>query len=46
MVRLRTPNLNRASVLDMLLDHKDQIHHALEIEGMSSIELIAQTQSD
>ena len=46
VVRLRTPNLNRASVLEMLLDHKDQIHHALEIEGMSSIELIAQPQSD
>ena len=44
VVRLRTPNLNRASVLEMLLDHKDQIHHALEIEGMSSIELIAQPQ--
>ncbi len=43
---VRTPNLNRASVLEMLLDHKDQIHHALEIEGMSSIELIAQPQSD
>ena len=24
VVRLRTPNLNRASVLEMLLDHKDQ----------------------
>ncbi len=32
--------LNRATVLKMLLDHKDQIHHCLEVAGMSSAELI------
>jgi len=25
----------------MLLDHKEQIHHSLEIDNMSSVELIA-----
>jgi predicted nuclease of predicted toxin-antitoxin system len=40
VIRLRTPNLNRAAVLKMLIDNKEQILHALEVEGMSSIELI------
>jgi predicted nuclease of predicted toxin-antitoxin system len=41
VIRLRTPNLNRTAVLKMLLDHKEQIHNALEIVNMSSVELIA-----
>ena len=41
VIRLRTPNLNRTAVLKMLLDHKEQIHHSLEVDGMSSVELIA-----
>jgi predicted nuclease of predicted toxin-antitoxin system len=40
VIRLRTPNLNRSAVLKILLDHTEQIHHAFEIEGMSSVELI------
>ena len=40
VIRLRTPNLNRSAVLKILLDHKEQIHHAFEIEVMSSVELI------
>ena len=31
VIRLRTPNLNRSAVLKILLDHKEQIHHAFEI---------------
>jgi len=34
VIRLRTPNLNRTAVLKMLLDHEEQIHHALEIVNM------------
>ena len=41
VIRLRTPNLNRTAVLKMLLDHKEQIHHSLEVDSMSSVELIA-----
>ena len=41
VIRLRTPNLHRTAVLKMLLDHKEQIHHSLEIDNMSSVELIA-----
>lgn len=41
VIRLRTPNLNRTAVLKMLLDYKEQIHHSLEVDGMSSVELIA-----
>jgi predicted nuclease of predicted toxin-antitoxin system len=41
VIRLRTPNLNRAAVLKMLLDYKGQIHHALEIDSMFSVEFIA-----
>ena len=40
VIRLRTSNLNRSAVLKILLDHKEQIHHAFEIEVMSSVELI------
>jgi predicted nuclease of predicted toxin-antitoxin system len=40
VIRLRTPNLNRTSVLKMLLDNKEQIYNALEIVNMSSVELI------
>ena len=41
VIRLRTPNLNRTAVIQMLLDHKEQIHHSLKVDGMSSVELIA-----
>ncbi len=41
VIRLRTPNINRTAVLKMLLDYKGQIHHSLEVDGMSSVELIA-----
>ena len=41
VIRLRTPNLNRTAVLKMLLDHKEQIQHSLEVDSMSSVELIA-----
>lgn len=41
VIRLRTPNLNRTAVLKMQLDNREQIHHALEVDGMSSVELIA-----
>lgn len=41
VIRLRTPNLNRTAVLKVLLDYKEQIHHSLEVDGMSSVELIA-----
>jgi predicted nuclease of predicted toxin-antitoxin system len=41
VIRLRTPNLHRTAVLTMLLDHKEQIHHSLEIDNLSSVELIA-----
>jgi len=41
VIRLRTPNLNRAAALKMLLDYKEQIHHALEIDSMFSVEFIA-----
>ena len=41
VIRLRTPNLNRTAVLKMLLDYKEQIHLSLEVDGMSSVELIA-----
>jgi predicted nuclease of predicted toxin-antitoxin system len=41
VIRLRTPNLNRSDILKMLIDHQAQIHHALEQDGMASIELIA-----
>jgi predicted nuclease of predicted toxin-antitoxin system len=40
VIRLRTPNLNRMAVLKMLLDHKAEIHQSLEIDSMSSVELI------
>ena len=40
VIRLRTPNLNRMAVLKMLLDHKAEIHQYLEIDSMSSVELI------
>ena len=40
VIRLRTPNINRTAVLKILLDHKEQIHNALEIANMSSVELI------
>ena len=40
VMRLRTPNLNRMAVLKMLLDHKAEIHQSLEIDSMSSVELI------
>lgn len=41
VIRLRTPNINRTAVLEMLLDYKEQIHHSFEVDGMSSVELIA-----
>ena len=40
VIRLRTPNLNRMAVLKMFLDHKAEIHQSLEIDSMSSVELI------
>ena len=40
VIRLRTPNLNRMAVLKMLLDHKAEIYQSLEIDSMSSVELI------
>ncbi len=40
VIRLKTPNLNRMAVLKMLLDHKAEIHQSLEIDSMSSVELI------
>ena len=40
VVRLRTPNQTRAAVLKLLLDNKAAILEALEVDGVSSIELI------
>lgn len=40
VVRLRTPNQTRAAVLKLLLDNKAAILDALEVDGVSSIELI------
>lgn len=40
VVRLRTPNQTRAAVLKLLLDNKAAILDALEVDGVSSIEII------
>ena len=40
VVRLRTPNQNRAAVLKLLLDNKDFIISALVDEARASIELM------
>lgn len=40
VIRLRTPNQTRASVLKLLIDNKNVILSALEVKGMASIELI------
>ena len=40
VVRLCTPNQTRAAVLKLLLDNKAAILDALEVDGVSSIELI------
>ena len=41
VIRLRTPNSDRATVLKLLLDNRDLIITSLEIDGRASVELIA-----
>ncbi len=41
VVRLRPPNSDRAAILKLLLDNKDFIVPSLEIDGCTSVELIA-----
>ena len=40
VVRLKTLNVNRGTMLNLLLENKDQIHQVLETEGTACIELI------
>jgi len=40
VIRLRTPNTTRAAVLKLLLDNRDLIISALEVDGRASVELI------
>ena len=41
VIRLRTPNTTRAAILRLLLDNRDLIVTALEVDGRASVELIA-----
>ena len=40
VIRLRTPNSNRAAILKLLLENQGLIISALEVEGRASVELI------
>jgi len=40
VVRLKTLNVNRGTMLNLLLENKDQIHQVLEMQGTACIELI------
>lgn len=40
VVRLKTLNVNRASMLNLLLENKEEIYQILETDGRTCIELI------
>lgn len=40
VIRLKTPNQTRAATLKTLIDNKDAILEALEINGLASVEIV------
>ena len=40
VIRLKTPNQTRAATLKILLDHRDAIVDALQVQNLASVEIV------